>query len=493
MINTKRQLAAIDLGSNSFHMVVARVQNGQLHTIDKIKEMVRLAEGLDERNYLAEEKMEQALDCLRRFGQRIKDLPPENVAAVGTNTLRKAHNAWQFLLRAEQALGFPISIVAGQEEARLVYQGVAHSLAQTEDYRLVIDIGGGSTEFIIGKSYQPLLMESLSMGCVSFTRKWFADGIITPEAVRSAIIDGRRKLEWISDAYLEHGWQESIGSSGTIKAISKILRDNYGTDGWIDYDHLRKLAGLFIKAGRIDHIVLNGLPENRAPVIIGGLCVLMAAFEELRIDRMMASDGALREGLLNDMIETSHGRDIRDDTVRDFELRYHIDTAQAGRIAFTALQLHDQLGLPKQGVQRQLLHWAARLHEVGLNISHSNYPDHSGYIVEQSDMPGFSREMQNTLGLMMRLQRGKLRMDLIENMPRLPEHFELILLLLRLAIILERSRDWDGQRKLKLKLKHRKLKLKFPKKYLKHHPLTKADLKQEKLEVARLGYSLKID
>jgi len=155
--------------------------------------------------------------------------------------------------------------------------------------------------------------------------------------------------------------------------------------------------------------------------------------------------------------------------------------------------LHDQLGLPKQGVQRQLLHWAARLHEVGLNISHSNYPDHSGYIVEQSDMPGFSREMQNTLGLMMRLQRGKLRMDLIENMPRLPEHFELILLLLRLAIILERSRDWDGQRKLKLKLKNRKLKLKFPKKYLKHHPLTKADLKQEKLEVARLGYTLKID
>ena len=492
MINTKRQLAAIDLGSNSFHMVVARVQNGQLHTIDKIKEMVRLAEGLDEHNLLSEEKMEEALACLRRFGQRIKDLPPENVAAVGTNTLRKAHNSWQFLLRAEQALGFPISIVAGQEEARLVYQGVAHTLAQTEDYRLVIDIGGGSTEFIIGKAYQPILMESLGMGCVSFTRKWFGDGVITEQRLRSAIIDGRRKLEWISDAYLEHGWQETIGSSGTIKAISKVLRDDYGTDGWIDYPHLRKLADLFVTAGRIDHIVLNGLPENRAPVIIGGLCVLMAAFEELHIERMMASDGALREGLLNDMIETSHGHDIRDETVRDFELRYHIDTAQAGRIAFTALQLHDQIGLPKDRPTHKLLHWAARLHEVGLSISHSNYPNHSGYIIEQSDMPGFSREKQNLLGLLMRLQRGKLRMELIEAMPRLPEDFDLILILLRLAIILERGRDWDSQRKLKLKRKGRKLKLKFPEHYLEEHPLTEADLNQERLEVEKLGYKLKI-
>lgn len=491
MINTKRQLAAIDLGSNSFHMVVARLQNNQPQTIDAIKEMIRLAAGLDANYILSEEKMEEALQCLSRFGQRIKDLPPENVMAVGTNTLRRARNSASFLARAEVALGFPISIVAGREEARLVYQGVAHSLAQTEDYRLVIDIGGGSTEFIIGQAYQPIMMESLNMGCVTTTNKWFPDGVINNRLIQGAIIDCRRKLEWISDEYTAHGWQECIGSSGTIKTIARILTENYGTQGVIDYPHLTQLRELWSRAGHIDHVILPGLAENRAPVIIGGLCVLIAAFEELQIESMLASDGALREGLLNDMIETASGHDIRFDTIRDLELRYYVDVAQSGRICSTALHIYDQLKREPVEQQRLLLLWSCKLHEVGLSISHTNYPDHSGYIIEQSDMPGFSREMQNTLGLLLRLQRGKIKTELIENFRRLDRKILLILCLLRIAIILERSRDFDSAREVKLKLKGNAFKLKFQKGYLDKHPLTHADLTLECVEILKLGYTLK--
>ncbi len=490
MINTKRQLAAIDLGSNSFHMVVARLENNQPHTIDAIKEMVRLAAGLDDRNFISEEKIEEALACLSRFGQRIKDLPPENVSAVGTMTLRKARNSYSFLARAEKALGFAIDIVAGQEEARLVYQGVAHSMVQTETNRLVIDIGGGSTEFIIGQAYNPIKMESLNMGCVNFTNQWFETGEITEQRIQRAILSARRKLEWISDEYLDMGWQECIGSSGTIKTISRILSENYQTDGVIDYDNMQKLSELFVTAGHINNIVLPGLSEKRTPVIIGGLCVLMGAFEELQIKTMVASDGALREGLLNDMIENSQGRDIRMDTVANLEIRYRLDSAQSARISHTALQMLDQLELGEEK-NLCLIQWASKLHEIGLSISHNNYPKHSGYIVEQSDMPGFSRELQNTLGLMLRFQRGKLNMEIIEASPRFHKDIVMIIIVLRLAISLQRSRDWNTSIKIKIKLKEDQLKLKFPKDYLDNHPLTKADLSQEKQEVLKAGYRLK--
>ena len=336
------------------------------------------------------------------------------------------------------------------------------------------------------------MMESLNMGCVNFTQQWFKGGEINQRRIKLAILAARQKLEWISDEYLDFGWQECIGSSGTIKTIASILTENYATQGVIDYEHLIKLAELFVQAGHIDHIILPGLSENRAPVIVGGLCVLMGAFEELQIESMLASDGALREGLLNDMIETAKGHDIRMDTVRDFELRYHIDLAQSMRISKTALNMFDQLAVASDENLRLLLKWAAKLHEIGLSISHTNYPSHSGYIVEQSDMPGFSREMQNTLGLMLRLQRGKFKMQLIEDLPRLHEDIILITILLRIAIILERSRDWDSSRRVKIKLKNDLIKLKFPKHYLDQHPLTLADLQQEKLEVAKAGYQLKI-
>ncbi len=330
------------------------------------------------------------------------------------------------------------------------------------------------------------------MGCVNFTNKWFTDGVITEERIQNAILDGRRKLEWISDEYIAHGWQEAIGSSGTIKTIAGILTQNYDSHGVINYDNLKALADLCVQAGHVSHIILPGLSEDRAPIIIGGICVLMAAFEELQIESMVASEGALREGLLNDMIESVKGHDIRMDTVRDLELRYHLDVAQSGRICHTALHMFDQLDSKEDEAMRLMLLWAGRLHEIGLSISHNNYPSHSGYIVEQSDMPGFSREMQNTLGLMLRLQRGKLKMEMIQALPRLPGACVLNIILLRIAIILERSRDWDSSRLVKIKLSDNRIVLKFPKKYLKNYPLTKADLRQEAVEVSKAGYKLQV-
>jgi exopolyphosphatase/guanosine-5'-triphosphate,3'-diphosphate pyrophosphatase len=331
------------------------------------------------------------------------------------------------------------------------------------------------------------------MGCVNFTNQWFETGEITEERIQNAILEARRKLEWISDEYLKEGWQECIGSSGTIKNISKILSENFQTNGIIDYANLKKLSELFIKTGHISHLDLPGLSMNRAPVIIGGLCVLMGAFEELQIESMQASEGALREGLLNDMIETAQGHDIRLDTVTNLELRYRLDTAQSGRICNTALQMYDQLKLGEENTLRLVLIWASKLHEIGLSISHNNYPRHSGYIIEQSDMPGFSREMQNTLGLMVRLQRGKLNMKLIDESPRCDKNIIVVIILLRLAINLERSRDWDTSRHVKIKLKENTFKIVFPKGYLDSHPLTKADLTQEKQEVERAGYKLKFN
>lgn len=493
MIDAHQQIAAIDLGSNSFHLVVARIGNNQPHMLDTIKEMVRLAAGLDEQNVLTEDKMQEALDCLSRFGQRLKDLPQGNVIAAGTNTLRKAKNSAYFLARAEQALGFPIQIIAGREEARLVYQGVAHSVEQTEDFRLVIDIGGGSTEFIIGHSYHPVLTESLGMGCVSFTRKWFADDIINENNMQLAIIAARQELEWIAGEYIKHSWQEVLGSSGTIKTIASILHENFNAQGEIDYLNLQKLSRLMIQQGRIKKLEIEGLSEHRAPVIVGGLCILIGAFEELKIETMQASEGALREGLLYDMIETASGHDIRHDAISSLKDRYQVDKNQAGRIRKVALSFYDQMHLPKDHELRDLLQWACDTHEVGLSISHSNYPAHGGYIIEQSDLAGFSREMQNTLGLMLRLQRGKLKFEMIEELPRAHKDIVIVVILLRLSILLVRSRDWDSVSNIEIMQHEKALSLIFPEDYLETHPLTRADLLQEKKQLEKGGYRLEYE
>ncbi len=490
MAKSKQQLAAIDLGSNSFHLIVATLENNDLKIIDSVKEMVRLGAGLDELNNLSQDKISEAAECLKIFGQRIKGFSPRNVQCVGTNTLRKANNVFNFIQQAEQALGFSINIIGGREEARLVYQGVSRSIAQTEPHRLVIDIGGGSTEFIIGEVKKPLLTESLTMGCVNFTRQYFPKGKITKKLIKKAVLAGRQKIEWISDEYIEKGWQEVIGSSGTIKSVAAILDAKFNSHGVIYHKHLKKLIDVFIDIKNIDDIELVGLSNNRAPIIIGGVCVLLAAFEELDIDSMITSDGALREGLLYDIQNIADGLDIRVTAVKHMVDRYKLDTLQAKRIKKITTLFTHQLNLKDNTELLNLIEWSIDLHEVGLVISHVNTQQHSAYIVEQSDMAGFSRGLQNTIGLLLRLHRGKLKKKLVEERPKNVHGFMMVLFIIRLSIMLARGRNRVNLAKMKVIKKGKSIELIFPKNYLKNHPLTVADLEQEKHECEKIEIKL---
>lgn len=486
-----KKLAAIDLGSNSFHMVVATLEGKILTPIDTVKNTVRLAEGLDNKNHLSRTKINEATDCLKTFGQLIQGFSPDNVRCVGTNTLRKATNINDFILVAEAALGFQINVIGGREEARLVYQGAARTITQTKKHRLVIDIGGGSTEFIIGQENNPLLMESLGMGCVNFTKQFFSKGKITRAAVQKAILAARQKLEWISDEYVETGWQEVIGCSGTIKAIAAILEHQFNAEGKIHYKQLKKLLDLLIDFRYIERLELEGLSSNRQPIIIGGVCVLLAAFEELCIDTMSVSTGALREGLLYDMQNCVDGRDIRFLSVQKMVEQYNVDTQQTNRIKNIADVLCKQLNLKERSDIKNTIDWTIDLHEIGLGISHINTAQHSAYIVEQSDMPGFSREFQNTIGMLVRLHRGKLKRKLIDDRPRTHKKICIILFIVRLAVRLARGRDKINLSRLRVVKEDKSIKLKFPEDFLKNHPLTVADLEQETIEIKKIGYNLK--
>lgn len=493
--HTKNKIAAIDLGSNSFHLIVATLEDNNLKIIDSVKESVRLAEGLDDYDNLSQQKITKATDCLKIFGQRIKGFAYKNVQCVATNTLRKAQNSEDFIQQAQTALGFPISIIGGREEARLVYQGVARSISQTVDKRLVIDIGGGSTEFIVGEANKPILSESLSMGCLNFTQQFFSNGKITKKLIKKAILTARQKLEWISDEYIAMGWQETIGASGTIKSIAAILDARFDTNGIIYYKDLKKLADVFVDIKYIDEIELMGLSNSRSAIIIGGVCILLAAFEELDITSMMISTGALREGLLHDIRNLADGRDIRFTSVKQMQERYKVDVQQIFRINKIASVFINQLDLNSDTETVNLINWCIELHETGLMISHVNTPLHSAYIVEQSDMPGFSRSLQNTLGLLLRLHRGKVKKKLIEELPHQIIQNSMALLVIRLSIMLARGRNRINLEKMTItKTKNTEAKesieLLFPERYLTNRPLTVADLEQEIKETKKLGFEL---
>lgn len=485
-----QKLAAIDLGSNSFHLIVATLDGNNLKIIDSVKEMVRLGDGLDSNNTLSQEKISQATECLKIFGQRIKGFSPRNVQCVGTNTLRKATNSFNFILQAQYALGFPINIIGGREEARLVYQGVARSIVQTVEKRLVIDIGGGSTEFIIGEANNPLLTESLSMGSVNFTKQYFSKGKITKKLIKKAVLAARQKLEWISDEYIEMGWQEVIGSSGTIKTVANILDQRFEANGVIEYKNLKRLLDIFIEVKYINSLEIEGLSNSRAPIIIGGICVLLAVFEELDIESMITSSGAIREGLLYDIQNIADGLDIRFTGVKQMLERYKVDTQQVRRINIIASVFVDQLGMKQDAEDLNLIKWSIELHEIGLMISHVNTALHSAYIIEQSDMPGFSRGLQNSIGLLVRLHRGKIKRKLIEEWPHKTNRLLLILFIIRLSIMLARGRHKVNLKDMIVNKNDNHIEIVFPENYLKNHPLTVADLEQEKHECKKIGYQL---
>lgn len=486
-------LAAVDLGSNSFHLVVAHPQDGHLKVIDRLREVIRLAAGFDAQNRLSEEVCGRALGCLTRFGQRIRHLPAGAVRAVGTNALRKARNSASFIARAEAALGHHIDVVSGYEEARLIYLGVSHGLQDDAELRLVIDIGGGSTEIIIGRRFEPEIMESLHIGSVSMSVAQFRDGAIDARRMRAAEIVTRQEFEPIEEAISRAGWQSAIGASGTMEAIAAVLAQHGWAKDGITRDGLLKLRAAMIGAGHVDRLGELGVPAERRAIFPGGVAIALGAFEELRIERLRVSDRALREGLLYDLMGRIEHEDVRERTVEHLMQRFGVDRSQVARVRATVAQLCGQVG-PDWGLTSEedarLLEWAAALHEIGNTVSHSQYHKHGAYLLHHLDMPGFARGDQDRLATLVRAQRRKIPLPEFAVFPQADALLRLALLL-RLAVVLHRARGAATPTEVHPKVEERSLKLTFPKGWLDEHPLTSADLVQEAEYVKSAGYRLK--
>jgi len=520
-------LAAVDLGSNSFRLKIVRVENHQLITLDILREPIRLSAGLDEDSQLDAASQQRALACLARFGERLRGFPANSVRAVGTNALRMAKNSNAFLQHAESALGYPIEIIAGREEARLIYLGVAHSLPQMAGKRLVVDIGGGSTEFIIGQGVQPLKLESLDIGCVNHSLKFFANGKITQSNMQQAELAARDEIRAIKNEFMHTHWDTAFGSSGSARVLSEIFEqsglandDASLSNGDITLAGLERLRELLLEAGNVSRLNLPGLKAERAPVLPGGLAIMLTAFRELGITQMQITSGALREGVLYDLLDAAgdarvnhdvdQNPDLRDVTVQQLMQHHAVDALQAARVAHLAQHLaqqflaHDILDqeIPDQGtlVPKSQDHptsapaltavtCAAKLHEIGLNISYESYHKHSAYILNNADMPGFSKREQAHLSLLTLAHRGglaKMR-GLLNGTDDLA-----LVMALRLAVIFCRSRNDENPPVIHARFSGTKFYFKIDSEWLAQHPLTAATLQAEAKEWQTFGYGMQI-
>ncbi|VVM07396.1 Ppx/GppA phosphatase family protein [Methylacidimicrobium tartarophylax] len=488
--------AAVDLGSNSFHLLVIQEEKGQFRPIDRLKEPVRLAAGLDAAGTLSRDAMDRALRCLERFGQRLKPIPPSRVRVAGTNTLRKARNAEEFIRKAEKALGHSIDVISGHEEARLIYLGVAHGTEEDGRLRLVVDIGGGSTELILGRGLIPERMESLFMGCVSMSGAHFADGAISPSRMRRAELEALRELEPIAATYRSAGWGRAIGSSGTILGIFGVVQaEGWSTHG-ITAAALKKIEKALVEAGRVDKLPFGGLDEERKLVLPGGVAILVALFQALGIGVLEVSHSALREGLLYDLLGRNSEADSRETTVRNLAEQFRIDAQQAHRVQKLALNLFEQVAAICRFTKedRHFLSWAALLHEIGLFIAYSQYHKHGAYILSHIDMPGFSLGDQQRLAFLVRSHRRKYPGQELLLLREADRNSTFCLsILLRIAIVLARSRQDPLLLEIGMEGGERRWKLRFPPNWLTEHPLTKADLEAEAAYLEPQGFRLRFD
>lgn len=486
-------IAAVDLGSNSFRLQVGRVVGNQIYPLDSLKESVRLAAGLTAEKTLDGPSQLRALAALARFGERLRGFAPEAVRVVATNTLRVAKNAPQFLPEAEAALGFPIEVIAGREEARLIYLGVAHGLPNPRTQQLVVDIGGGSTEFIIGRHFKPLQLESLYMGCVSFSLRYFPGGRVDKKGMKEAELAARKELQTIAHTYQATGWEEAMGSSGTAKALADLLELNGLSGGGITADGLEKLRAMMVRAGDTGRLHLDGLRADRIPVLPGGVAIMSAVFREFGLEHMAFAEGALRSGVLYDLLGRYHHDDQRGETVTHFMRRYEVDRQQAERVSGTAIRLLAQL-LPEtetdtDAAEAQVLSWAARLHEVGVSLAHSSYHKHSAYILANADMPGFSRRDQARLSRLVLAHRGKLE----RVMPSVIEARDWVLIFaLRIAALLHRARDDGAEPPVRAVFLPQGFQLLVDATWLTGSPLTAAALDEEVRQWAGIGIELKV-
>lgn len=474
-------------------MIVARRVGRRLVVLDRLREPVRLAAGMDAEGRLSREAVSRALATLERFGQRLREMHAGGVRVVGTNALRKARRKQGFLERARAALGHPIEVISGIEEARLIYLGVSHSLPMVSGRRLVVDIGGGSTELILGRRAKPLRLESLYMGCVSMSERHFAGGRVSARRMQRARLAAQQELESISHPWRDEGWTQAVASSGTARAIMEAIRDLEPSAKAITPDGLQALTERLVRAGSVSRAGLASIASDRVPVFAGGVAIMAQVFETLRLQEVRVADSALREGLILDMLGRLTDVDVRRTTIASMEQRFHVDADQAARVEATAAALLAQVALPwalQDPDAAGFLAWAARLHEVGLGISHAHFHRHGAYLLEHADMPGFSREDQRLLAVLVGAHRRKFQpQKALELSPPWDGLAPRMCMLLRLAVILNRSRHATTPVP-RLTVRGRGLAARFPRGWLRAHPLTLADLEQERAYLAAAGYRL---
>ena len=485
--------AAIDLGSNSFHMLVVRHIDGSVQTMAKIKRKVRLAAGLNENNALSTEAMQRGWDCLSLFAERLQDIPKENIRIVGTATLRTAINVDIFLEKANQILGYDINVISGEEEAATIYKGVAHTSGGS-GRRLVVDIGGASTEMIIGEGFSAKALTSLKMGCVTWLERHFKDRQLTATNFDNAIEAAKSTLAPILDSYTDIGWDVCVGASGTVQALQEIMLAQ-GMDEVITHAKLKRLQKQAMITERLEELEIEGLTLERALVFPSGLSILIAIFELLEIDSMTLAGGALREGLAYEMVDELRQEDIRARTIKSVQSRYQMDVSYGEQVAVVAQTLLEQAGAetwvsePQAGV---LLQTAAKLHEIGLTIDFKKGGEHSAYLLQNLDLPGFTRAQKHYLGELTRRYR--------EQLTSLPEQHAIsgtsskrILRILRLAILLTHRRNPALEPEFKLATDGNNLTLTLSKQWLADNPLTAAELEIESNRQTDIGWPLNIE
>ena len=486
-------IAAIDLGSNSFHMVLAKTDQREIRILERIGEKVQLAAGINAQLKLQDDAIERGLDCLRRFAQLIQDLPPGAVRVVGTSSLRVAQNRQSFIQRAEEILGHDVDVISGREEARLIYLGVSHSLADTPGKRLVIDIGGGSTEFIIGQQFESLMLGSLQMGCVSFTQRFFKDGLVTPVRYAQAYTAARLELMELEQSLRRMGWQDTVGASGTIRSISQALAATGQSNGEITSAGLAWLKHEVLRIGDINKIDMPGVKPERNAILPAGLAIVDAIFDALSIEQMTPCDGALREGVLYDLLGRHQHEDVRERSIQGLMERSHVDIEHAQKVECRALQALEQVAEVWQLNEEwhsDLLSWASRVHEVGLDIAHYHYHKHGAYLVEHSDLAGFSRQDQQMLALLVRGHRRNIPKERFSEFTEDAQALLRLCILLRFSILLHHIRGSQEVPELQMIAQDNSLHIRFPESWLDNNPLTVADFAKEAVWLERINFTL---
>ncbi|HAU5680261.1 MULTISPECIES: guanosine-5'-triphosphate,3'-diphosphate diphosphatase [Citrobacter] len=479
-MNSTSLYAAIDLGSNSFHMLVVREVAGSIQTLTRIKRKVRLAAGLNSDNVLSVEAMERGWQCLRLFAERLQDIPQPQIRVVATATLRIAVNADEFIAKAQEILGCPVQVISGEEEARLIYQGVAHTTGGA-DQRLVVDIGGASTELVTGSGAQTTSLFSLSMGCVTWLERYFTDRNLAQENFDEAEKAAREVLRPVADKLRFHGWKVCVGASGTVQALQEIMMAQ-GMDERITLAKLQQLKQRAIHCGRLEELEIEGLTLERALVFPSGLAILIAIFTELNIQCMTLAGGALREGLVYGMLHLPVDQDIRSRTLRNIQRRFMVDTDQANRVTQLAVHLLEQVKdeWHLEAISRELLQSACQLHEIGLSVEYKQAPLHAAWLVRNLDLPGFTPAQKKLLATLLLNQTNPVDLSSLHQQnavpPRIAEH---LCRLLRLAIIFAARRRDDLVPHITLQAQDEDLTLTLPEGWLEHHPLGTELIDQE--------------